>query len=66
MPNTTVTSKSDGLNFSENNIDNNCFTVENSKSLNFSENDVENGSTIENSVIATNFNSDVHIFLILY
>ncbi|KAL4092349.1 hypothetical protein QTP88_026870 [Uroleucon formosanum] len=61
MPNTIVTSKSDSLNFSENNI-NSCSTIENSKSdtFNFSENNVDNGSAAENAVIAINFNSNVH------
>ena len=42
MPNTIITSKSDGLNFSDNNVEN-CSTVENSKSdaINFSEFDIE-------------------------
>ncbi|KAL4091883.1 hypothetical protein QTP88_026495 [Uroleucon formosanum] len=61
MPNTIVSSKSDSLNFSENNI-NSFSTIENSKSdtFNFSENNVDNGSTAENAVIAINFNSNVH------
>jgi hypothetical protein len=49
-------------NMNNDSIMSNTIITSNSDALNFSENETDNCSAVENSVIATNFNSDVYNF----
>lgn len=52
----------ENINNDSNSIMSNTIITLKSDDLNFSENDTDNCSAVENLVIATNFNSDVHNF----